>query len=144
MRHECGCAATSVDVHLQIALITTGDEDRSSTACRRRPTSTARHRRAQRPRHTGGRFSAVDAQFGAPFKIGQTQSFYVTVRVDGRDEPVIPLSIVNLHTANSDVSSVAETLSKNATMLSIVGTWLPIALLIVGFVLVVSSCSGVR
>lgn len=79
--------------------------------------------------------AAVDSQFGAPLKVNQTQGLYVTVPVDGKDVPTIPLSIVKLHTADSAVSDTAHTLSKNATMLSLLGVWLPIVLLVVGIVL---------
>ncbi|WP_280218564.1 porin PorA family protein [Nocardia neocaledoniensis] len=79
--------------------------------------------------------AAVDSQFGAPLKVHQTQGIYVTVPADGREVPTIPLSIAKLHTADSAVTDTAHTLSKNATMLSLLGVWLPIVLLAVGIVL---------
>jgi hypothetical protein len=79
--------------------------------------------------------AAVDSRFGAPLKVSQTQGLYVTVPVDGKDVPTIPLSIVKLHTADSAVTDSAHSLSKNATMLSLLGVWLPIVLLVIGLAL---------
>ncbi|WP_216892223.1 porin PorA family protein [Nocardia alni] len=81
--------------------------------------------------------AAVDKQFGAPLKVDQTQGMYVTVPVDGKNIPTLPLSIVKMHTSDSDVVSTAHTLSKNTTMLSLLGVWLPIVLLVIGIALAV-------
>src|SRR5690606_34315901 len=80
--------------------------------------------------------AAVDAEFGAPLQVEQTQAMYVTVAADGRDIPALPLSVVNIHTAENEVVSSADTLSKNSTMLSILGLWLPLALGLIGIALV--------
>lgn len=61
---------------------------------------------------------------------------YVTVSINGKKVPTMPLSIVKIHTADSEVASSAQTLSKNSTMLSIFGLWLPIGMLVAGILLV--------
>jgi hypothetical protein len=81
--------------------------------------------------------AAVDAEFGAPLRVSQVQGMYVTVSVDGRDLPVIPLSIAQLHTADSEVTAAADTMAKNSTMLSILGLWLPLAMAVIGIGLLV-------
>ncbi|MFE5708477.1 porin PorA family protein [Rhodococcus koreensis] len=75
---------------------------------------------------------AVDQQFGTPLDIAQTQGMYVTVPIDGQDVPILPLSVAKLHTAPADVTAVANDLSKNAMLLSVIGLWFPIVALIVG------------
>ncbi|MET7773530.1 porin PorA family protein [Nocardia sp. NPDC005366] len=79
--------------------------------------------------------AAVDAEFGAPLKVEQTQGMYVTISADGRDIPTLPLSIVSIHTAENEVVSSADTFSKNSTMLSILGLWLPVAMVVIGIAL---------
>ncbi|MBF6277886.1 MULTISPECIES: porin PorA family protein [Nocardia] len=79
--------------------------------------------------------AAVDAEFGAPLKVEQTQGMYVTVSADGRDIPALPLSIVSIHTAENEVVASANTFSKNSTMLSILGVWLPVAMVVIGIAL---------
>lgn len=81
--------------------------------------------------------AAVDAEFGAPLRVEQTQGMYVTVAADGRDIPTLPLSIVSIHTAEDEVVSSADTMSKNSTMLSIAGLWLPLAMAVIGIALLV-------
>ncbi|MBA4857474.1 porin PorA family protein [Nocardia farcinica] len=81
--------------------------------------------------------AAVDAEFGAPLLVRQTQGMYVTVDAGGQDLPVLPLSIVKLHTADSEVSAAADTMSKNSTLLSILGLWLPVAMVVIGIGLLV-------
>ncbi|MGY4101842.1 porin PorA family protein [Nocardia sp. R16R-3T] len=76
--------------------------------------------------------AAVDSEFGAPLQVNQTQGMYVTVSTGGRDLPALPLSIVSLHTADSEVSASADTLSKNSTMLSLLGLWLPVVAAVAG------------
>lgn len=80
--------------------------------------------------------AAVDKQFGAPLKVDQTQGMYMTIPIDGKNVATMPLSIVKIHTADSAVADTAHTLSKNATMLSILGLWLPIVMVILGIALV--------
>lgn len=81
--------------------------------------------------------AAVDAEFGAPLQVSQSQGMYVTVSVDDRDVPVLPLSVVKLRTADSEVSAAVDTMSKNSTMLSILGLWLPLAMAVIGLGLLV-------
>lgn len=69
---------------------------------------------------------AADQQFGTPLNATQTQGIYATVAIDGHDVPVLPLSVMTLHTAPADVSDTAGNLSMNATRLSAVGLWFPI------------------
>lgn len=78
---------------------------------------------------------AVDRQFGAPLNVQQQQIMYVTAQVNGMDVPVLPLSTVDLHTAPNEITALTQDLSKNGTILSLLGFWLPIALLILGVVL---------
>ncbi len=80
--------------------------------------------------------AAVDKEFGAPIKVDQTQGMYVTVSSDGKSLPVLPLSVVKMHTADSDVASTADTLSKNSTILAVLGVWMPIILAILGIGLI--------
>ncbi|MFI6309686.1 porin PorA family protein [Nocardia fusca] len=77
---------------------------------------------------------AVDREFGAPLNVDQTQSIYASIPVDGKDVPALPLSIVKLHPAGSEVASAAHTLQKNATLLSAGGTWVPIVLVVLGII----------
>ncbi|WP_051027834.1 porin PorA family protein [Nocardia higoensis] len=81
--------------------------------------------------------AAVDAEFGAPLQVEQTQAMYVTVSADGRGIPTLPLSVVSIHTAENEVVASADTLSKNSTMLSILGLWLPLVMTVLGIALVV-------
>ncbi|MBD0859776.1 DUF3068 domain-containing protein [Gordonia sp. zg691] len=81
--------------------------------------------------------AAVDQEFGAPLRVEQTQGMYVTVSSGDRNLPVLPLSVVNLRTDDSEVTASADTLSTNSTLLSVLGVWLPIALVIIGIGLVV-------
>ncbi|WP_280423580.1 porin PorA family protein [Nocardia carnea] len=81
--------------------------------------------------------AAVDAEFGAPLRVSQNQGMYVTVTVNGRELPVLPLSLVRLHTADSEVTTAAETMAKNSTMLSVLGTWLPLAMAVIGIGLLI-------
>lgn len=79
--------------------------------------------------------AAVDEKFGAPLNVEQTQQMYVTIPVNGQDLPVLPLSTVALHTAPDEVVSTADTLQSNGRLLGILGVWLPVALLVIGLVL---------
>ncbi|MFE9327589.1 porin PorA family protein [Nocardia sp. NPDC052278] len=79
---------------------------------------------------------AVDRRFGAPLKAVQTQRMYASIPVDGKDVPVLPLSTVKLHTADSEVASAAHTLGKNALVLSLLRVWGPISMLVIGVALV--------
>lgn len=80
---------------------------------------------------------AVDAEFGAPIQVSQTQGMYATVSVDGRDVPMVPLSIVKMRTADAEVSAAADTMSKNATKLWILRLGLPLAMALIGAGLIV-------
>lgn len=86
--------------------------------------------------------AAVDQQFGAPIKVEQTQGMYVTIPINDGQTPVLPLSIVNLRTADSEVTATADTLATNSTLLSLIGVWLPLVLFIIGLALVILG--GVR
>ncbi|MEU7768574.1 porin PorA family protein [Nocardia sp. NPDC049190] len=88
--------------------------------------------------------AAVDNHLGAPLKVDQAQTMAVTVPVDGKDVPTLPLSVVKLHTADSEVSAAADTMSKNSTILSVLGIWLPVALVILGIGLVVLALARWR
>ncbi|MGQ4599671.1 porin PorA family protein [Nocardia sp. R6R-6] len=81
--------------------------------------------------------AAVDAEFGAPLRVSQSQGMYVTATVDGRDLPVLPLSLVRLHTADSEVTAAADTMAKNSTMLSLLRLWLPLVMAVIGIGLLV-------
>ncbi|TQC38992.1 DUF3068 domain-containing protein [Rhodococcus sp. WS4] len=87
---------------------------------------------------------AVDTQFGAPLDVDQVQSMYVTVPVNGVNVPVLPLSTVRLQTADSEVTKLADNLSENATLLTILGVWLPAVMAVVGLLLVVLGCKRWR
>jgi hypothetical protein len=80
--------------------------------------------------------ATVDTEFGAPLKVNQRQGMYVTVPVNGQDVPTMPLSIIDIHTADPEVSTATDTMAKNSTMLSMLGTWLPIALVLIGIGLI--------
>ncbi|AWK76303.1 hypothetical protein CBI38_33140 (plasmid) [Rhodococcus oxybenzonivorans] len=79
---------------------------------------------------------AVDEQFGSPLVVDQTQSMYVTVPVNGEDVAVLPLSTVKMHTADSEVTALAADLSKNGTLLTVAGVWVPAVLAIAGVLLI--------
>ncbi|MEV0854469.1 porin PorA family protein [Nocardia fluminea] len=88
--------------------------------------------------------AAVDSQFGAPLRVDQTQGVYVTVRAGSQDVPIMPLSIVKLRTADSDIVASAETLSKNAGLLSVLGIWVPVGMAIIGVGLLVLGITRPR
>ncbi|MFF7944680.1 porin PorA family protein [Nocardia gamkensis] len=77
---------------------------------------------------------SVDEQFGAPIEAVQNQALYVTVPVNGTALPVLPVSIVKMHTTKSDVASTASTLSSNGTKLTLLDTLLPIGMGVLGIV----------
>nr|WP_271213836.1 porin PorA family protein [Rhodococcus wratislaviensis]GLK41106.1 hypothetical protein GCM10017611_79810 [Rhodococcus wratislaviensis] len=87
---------------------------------------------------------AVDKHFGAPLNVDQVQSLYVTVPVNSEDVPVLPLSTVKLHTADSEVTTLARDLSKNQTLLSVLALWLPVGLVVIGLLLIVLACKRWR
>lgn len=87
---------------------------------------------------------SVDKRFGAPTDVNQTQSMYVTVPVNGEDVPVLPLSTVKLRTADSEVTALAGELSKNASLLSILGVWVPIGLVVLGLLLLLIAMARWR
>ncbi|OUS92240.1 porin PorA family protein [Rhodococcus sp. NCIMB 12038] len=87
---------------------------------------------------------AVDQRFGAPLDVNQAQSMYVTVPVNGEDVPVLPLSTVKLHTADSEITALAGDLSKNGSLLSVLGVWLPIGLAVLGVLLIVIAAARWR
>ncbi|MGW5106071.1 porin PorA family protein [Nocardia sp. NPDC004123] len=87
---------------------------------------------------------AVDKQFGTPLKVDQTQAMFVTVPISGNAVPVLPLSTVKLHTSANEVSALAKDLSKNSTLLTVSGVWLPIGSALVGLLLIVLSIARWR
>ncbi|MFE3321342.1 porin PorA family protein [Nocardia sp. NPDC059195] len=80
--------------------------------------------------------AAVDDEFGAPLRVDQTQGIYATVSANGKDIPTIPLSITSMHTTDPAIAASADKLAKNATLLSIMNLWVPLALVILGLGLI--------
>lgn len=81
--------------------------------------------------------AAVDQQFGVPLRFDQEQSMFAAVTVNGQQVSVLPLSTVKLHTSDADVKSGADTAAKNGLLLSVMGIWVPIALVVIGIALIV-------
>lgn len=80
---------------------------------------------------------SVDKQFGAPLRVEQVQRMAAAVSVNGQPVPVLPFSTVKLHTADAEIISLANDLSKNGKILSVLSLWLPTGLAVIGVGLIV-------
>lgn len=86
---------------------------------------------------------AIDAGLGAPLRSNQTQTTVVAIAAD-TPVPLLTISQVDLKQTAASSKQVAGKLDAAATKLALISTWIPLALTVVGLLLIGAGVLGGR
>ncbi|MFE5286041.1 porin PorA family protein [Nocardia sp. NPDC056611] len=85
---------------------------------------------------------ALDQQLGAPITLAAQQTTVLNVLVDFKLVPVLPLSMVSLHSTDESATEAAQFMNANGWKLTVLGTYLPITLVSAAIVILLMAVTS--